>query len=104
MVDLETGQILHLHEGKNGNALISFLEDLKRKKAKIMAEAIDMSPAYMQAVRQLFPEVDVVHDLYRVVTIVNRAIDGTRRDMPRQLRGQAKQVIKGNRVRLVRAL
>jgi hypothetical protein len=50
------------------------------------------------------PEVNVVHAAYRVVTIVNRVIDGTRRDMPRQLSGQAKQVIKDSRVLLLRAL
>lgn len=104
VLDLETGQILHVHEGKDGNALIPFLEKLKRKKAKIMAVAMDMSPAYMQAVRQVFPEVDVVHDPYHVVTIVNRAIDETRRDMARQLSGQDKQVIKGSRFLLLRAL
>ena len=104
VLDLETGQILHVHEGKDGNALIPFLERLKRKKAKIMAVAMDMSPAYMQAVRQVFPEVDVVHDPYHVVTIVNRAIDETRRDMARQLSGQDKQVIKGSRFLLLRAL
>ena len=104
VLDLETGQILHVHEGKDGNALIPFLEKLKRKKAKIMAVAMDMSPAYMQAVRQVFPEVDVVHDPYHVVTIVNRAIDETRRDMARHLSGQDKQVIKGSRFLLLRAL
>jgi len=104
VLDLETGQILHVHEGKDANALIPFLEKLKRKKAKIRAVAVDMSPAYMQAVRQVFPDVDIVHDPYHVVTIVNRAIDETRRDMARQLSGQDKQVIKGSRFLLLGAL
>jgi len=104
VLDLETGQILHVHEGKDANALIPFLEKLKRKKAKIAAVAMDMSPAYMQAVRQVFPDVDIVHDPYHVVTIVNRAIDETRRDMARQLSGQDKQLIKGSRFLLLRAL
>jgi transposase len=104
VLDLETGQILYAHEGKDANALIPFLEKLKHKKAKIMAVAMDMSPAYMQAVRQVFPDVDIVHDPYHVVTIVNRAIDETRRDMARQLSGQDKQVIKGSRFLLLRAL
>lgn len=104
VLDLETGQILHVHEGKDANALIPFLEKLKRKKAGIMAVAMDMSPAYIQAVRQVFPAVDIVHDPYHVVTIANRAIDQTRRDMARQLCGQDKQVIKGSRFLLLRTL
>lgn len=104
VLDLETGQILHVHEGKDANALIPFLEKLKRKRAKILAVAMDMSPAYMQAVRQVFPTTDIVHDPYHVVTIVNRAIDETRRDIARQLSGQDKQVIKGSRFLLLSAL
>jgi transposase len=104
VLDLERGQILHVHEGKDANALIPFLEKLKRKKAKLMAVAMDMSPAYLQAVREVFPKVDIVHDPYHVVTIVNRAIDETRRTIARELCAQDKQVIKGSRFLLLRGL
>jgi len=104
VLDLETGHILHAHEGKDANALIPFLVKLKRKRAKIKAVAMDMSPAYMQAVHAVFPEVDLVHDPYHVVAIVNRAIDETRRDMARQLSGPDKQLIKGSRFLLLNAL
>jgi len=104
VLDLETGHILHAHEGRDAHALIPFLVKLKRKKAKITAVAMDMSPAYMQAVRQVFPGVDIVHDPYHVVTIVNRVIDETRRDMARELSGADKQLIKGTRFLLLRAL
>jgi transposase len=104
VLDLETGHILHVQEGKDANALIPFLEKLKRKKAKVKAVTMDMSPAYMHAVRQVLPNVDIVHDPYHVVTMVNRAIDETRRDMVRQLRGQQRQVIKGSRFLLLTGL
>jgi transposase len=104
VLDLETGEILHVHEGKDADALIPFLEKLKRTKAKILAVAMDMSPAYLQAVRQVFPQVDVVHDPYHVVTMVNRAIDETRRDMARELSGHDKQLIKGSRFLLLKGL
>jgi transposase len=104
VLDLETGHILHVHEGKDAHALIPFLEKLKRRKINILAVAMDMSPAYLQAVRQVFPQVDVVHDPYHVVTLANRAIDETRRDMVRQLSGEEKQVIKGSRFLLLKGL
>ena len=44
VLDLETGQILNVYEGKDAHALIPFLEKLKRTKAKIEAVAVDMSP------------------------------------------------------------
>lgn len=104
VLDLETGQILHAHEGKDAQALIPFLEKLKRKKIQLRAVAMDMSPAYLQAVRQVFPDVDIVHDPYHVVSIVNKAIDNTRRDIARELNSQDKQVIKGTRFLLLRGL
>ncbi len=104
VLDLETGQILHAQEGKDAQALVPFLEKLKRKKVQPLAVAMDMSPAYLQAVRQVFPEVDIVHDPYHVVSMVNTAIDQTRRDIARELNDQDKQVIKGSRFLLLRGL
>ena len=104
VLDLETGQVLHAQEGKDAQALVPFLEKLKRKRVQPLAVAMDMSPAYLQAVRQVFPEVDIVHDPYHVVSMVNKAIDQTRRDIARELNDQDKQVIKGSRFLLLRGL
>jgi len=104
VIDLETGAVLHAHEGRDAAALIPFLEKLKRKRANLRAVAMDMWPAYLQAVKQVFPHVDVVHDPYHVVAIVNRAIDETRRDLYRQLSSQERQVLKGSRFLLLRGM
>jgi transposase len=104
VLDLETGEIIHAQPGKDAAALTGFLMKLKRRKAKPLAVAMDMSPAYMQAVRQVFPDVDIVHDPYHVVALVNDAIDETRRDLSRQLSGQGKSVIKGSRFLLLMGL
>ncbi|MBA4395065.1 MAG: hypothetical protein C0407_16055 [Desulfobacca sp.] len=97
VLDLESGQILHAQEGKDARALVPFLEKLKRKKVPLLAIAMDMSPAYLQAVRQVFPKLDIAHDPYHVVSLVNKAIDETRWDIARELNDQDKQVIKGSR-------
>lgn len=104
VMDLETGQILHVAHGKDAAALSSFLKRLRRQKVKLRAVAMDMSPAYMQAVREVFPEVDIVHDPYHVVVIVNRAIDETRKDIYRYMTGEQRSIIKGSRFLLLRAL
>jgi transposase len=104
VLNLETGEILHAHEGKDADALIPFLKKLKRSKAQLQAVAIDMSKAYMNAVHHVFgDEVDIVHDPYHVVALANKAIDETRRDMYRSLKGDRKTVIKGSRFLLLRA-
>ena len=104
VIDLETGAVLYVHEGKDATALIPFLEKLRRKRVKLRAIAMDMSPAYMQAVKKVFPNVDVVHDPYHVVALVNNAIDETRRDMYQELSGQERQVLKGTRFLLLRGM
>jgi len=101
VIDLETGAVLHAHEGRDAAALIPFLEKLKRKRARLRAIAMDMSPAYLHAVTKVFPGVDVVHDPYHVVALVNRAIDETRRDLYQELSGQHRQVLKGSRFLLL---
>lgn len=104
VIDLETGAVLHALEGKNAAALLPFLEMLKRKKVKLKAIAMDMSPAYIQAVRSIFPDLDIVHDPYHIVALVNKAIDETRRDMYRELIGQDRQVMKGSRFLLLKGM
>jgi transposase len=61
-----------------------------------------MSPAYRNAIRQVFPEVDIVHDPYHVVALVNKAIDNTRREMARNLSGPDRECIKGTRFLLLK--
>jgi len=104
VMDLESGRILHVDQGKDAAALVPFLRVMRRKKVKLKAVAMDMSPAYMQAVKDVFPEVDIVHDPYHVVAMVNRAIDETRRDMYRTLSGEQRHVIKGIRFLLLKSL
>jgi len=99
VIDLETGAVLRALEWKDAAALIPFLEKLKRKKVKLKAIAMDMSPAYMQAVQSVFPILDIVHDPYHVVALANKAIDETRRGgaLYWKLTGQDRQVMKGSR-------
>jgi transposase len=80
------------------------LTKLKRHRVKLQAVAMDMSPAYLRAVREVFPDVAIVHDPYHVVALANRAIDETRRDMVRSLEGEERKVIKGCRFLLLKGL
>jgi len=102
VLDLETGEILFVNEGKDADAVLPFLYKLKRKKARLSAVAIDMSQAYIKAVREVFPDVDIVHDPYHVVALVNKAIDETRRDIARNLPDSERRYLKGSRFLLLK--
>jgi transposase len=104
ILDVESGQILHVNEGKDADAILPFLRKLKKKRAKLSAVAIDMSPAYINAVQKVFPTVDIVHDHYHVVAMVNQAIDETRRDLARDLTASEHSYIKGSRFLLLKGL
>jgi transposase len=105
VMDLETGEILHAHRGRDAASLLPFLWKLKRRGGRPLAVAMDMSEAYANAVREVFgTTVDIVHDPYHVVVLANRAIDETRRAMVRQLHGTERKVIKGTRYLLLRGL
>ena len=104
VLDLERGQILHGHEGRDAQALIPFLKKRKRPGANLRAVAIDMPPAYLQAVREVFPDRDILHDLYQVAALAKRAHAESRRDMCRDLKGQEQKVTQGSRFLLLRTL
>ena len=102
VMDLQSGAIVHAQPGKDAAALRGFLEKLKRAHAPLQAVAMDMSEAYLKAVREVLGErVEVVHDPYHVVALANQAIDETRREMVRELEGEGKQVLKGSRFLLL---
>jgi transposase len=85
IMDLESGMVLNAALGRDGNAILPFLYRLKRAQAPLQAVAVDMSPAFLKAVKTVFPNLDVVHDPYHVMALASRAVDTVRRDLARGL-------------------
>ena len=102
ILDLDTGRILHAAEGRSADAVIPFMRKLKAAGVQLQAVAMDMWPAYSLGVREVFKDVPIVHDPYHVVAMANAAIDATRRDMYRDLKGQDRNVLKGSRFLLLK--
>ncbi len=104
VLDLDSGAILHAQPGKDADAVVGFLRRLKRSRVRLKAVAIDMSKAYISAVRDVFgSKVPIVFDPYHVVSLANKAIEDTRIDLYRKLDGEGRKVIKGSRFLLLRA-
>jgi len=97
VLDLVSGAIVHVGQGKGGDALKSFWSRLGRRKQQIQAVAMDMSKAYIAAVREHLPKADVVFDPFHVIKLMNEKIDQLRRDLCRELQDDARSFIKGNR-------
>jgi transposase len=97
VLDLASGAIVHVGRGKGAEAIEDFWSRLGRRKGRVRAVAMDMSPAFIAAVREHLPKADLVFDPFHVVKLRNEKIDQIRRHLCRELQDDAKTFIKGNR-------
>lgn len=98
VLDLGSGAVVFVGDGKGADALTPFWRRLKCSAAAIEAVAIDMSPAYIQAVRENLPQAVVVFDHFHVIKLYNDKLSDLRRQLFNQIEEpQKKQVIKGTR-------
>lgn len=80
---------------KGPDALRSFWKRLRCSGAKIKAVAIDMSPAYIQAMSEHLPRAAVVFDHFHVIKLFNEKPSDLRGELYREATGQwQKQVLK----------
>lgn len=98
VMDLESGAVVHVGEGKGGDALKPFWKRLRASGAKIEAVATDMSPAYIEAVIHHLPNATLVFDRFHVIKLYHDKLSELRRELHRQLEDtMQKSVLKGIR-------
>jgi len=97
VLDLESGAVVFVGEGKGVEALDPFWRRLRRSGAQVEAVAIDMSQAYIRAVRAHLPEATLVFDRFHVVKLMNDKLSDLRRDVQRDAETAAQQLLKGTR-------
>ena len=66
VVDLDSGRVLHVGEGKGADALNGFWRKVKRKGIKIKHVATDLSAAFIASVMENCPEAVHVFDHFHV--------------------------------------
>ena len=82
VMDLSTGIVVFVGEGKDSHALTPFWEKIKRKRSvKIQAVAIDMSTAYIKAVSENLPKAKIVFDHFHVIKLFNDQLSKFRRQL-----------------------
>lgn len=99
VLDLSTGAVVFVGDGKGGDALEPFWKRLRRSKArKIKAVAIDMSPAYISAVIENLPDASIVFDHFHIIKLFNDKLSDLRRKLFREATDFLKKnVLKGTR-------
>lgn len=97
VMDLKSGAVVFVGDGKGSDALDPFWKDLGQTKAKIQAVAMDMGRAYIHAVRLNLPEATIVFDHFHVIKLFNEKLAQLRRDEQKKAEAQDKDVLKGTR-------
>ena len=98
VMDLESGAVVFVGDGKGADALKAFWKRLRPSKAVIEAVAMDMSAAYRGAVSAHLPKATIVFDRFHVVKLYNDRLSQLRRDLHREATEKMhKGVLKGTR-------
>jgi transposase len=98
VLDLKSGAVVFVGDGKGAEALEPFWARLKRQKVRLQAVATDMSPAYISAVLTHAPEATLVFDRFHVIKLYNDGLSDLRRKLYHEATDlMQKQVIKGTR-------
>jgi transposase len=103
VLDLETGAVVFVGDGRGGDALKPFWKRLRRTRARIEAVAMDMSPAYRQAVSTHLEGAVIVFDHFHVIKLFNGKLSDLRRSLYHRAEDQQKKVLKGSRWLLLKA-
>jgi len=97
VLNLSTGAVVFVGDGRGVDALKPFWRRLKASKAAVKAVAIDMSPAYISAVENNLPQATIVFDHFHVIKMFNDKLADLRRQLQAEAEESHKQVLKGTR-------
>ncbi len=98
VMDMDSGAIVFVGNGKGADALDPFWKRLKRAQADIQAVAMDMSPAYTSAVSANLPKAAIVFDHFHVIKLFNDQLSNLRRELYHEAKDVLqKKVLKGTR-------
>lgn len=102
VVDMDSGRILYVGDGKGTDALTGFWKKVKRKSVRIRHVATDMSTAFIASVMENCPEATLVFDHFHVVKLMDEKLDDIRRkaySMEKDV--NKRKVLKGTRYLLL---
>ncbi len=81
VMDLASGAIVFVGDGKSSKALEPFWKRLKHSRAEIKAVACDLSRAYIKAVKENLPDAALVFDRFHVTKLMNDKLSKLRTEL-----------------------
>jgi transposase len=103
VVDLETGRVVYVGEGRRVGSLSPFFKRLKRLGVRPKAIAMDMWKPYAKAVRLYYRGLPLVYDVFHILADYSRILNEIRVDETQKLEGHPEySLIKGSRFLLLK--
>lgn len=105
VVDHDRRRVVWAAEGKSSETLAPLFELLGEQRCRaIETVTLDLSAAFIKAVREGLPQAQMVFDRFHVQRLVSDAVDEVRRSIVRELQGDPEQAkdIKGTRFILLK--
>lgn len=101
VTDHATGRVVWAHPGKNADTLRLFFQQLGAERcARLRAVSVDMSQAYITAVREAAPQATLVFDRFHVQRLAHDALDQVRRGEVREAPTEDRKALKNSRFAL----
>ncbi len=92
-MDIETGAVIFLGDGKGADSLDPFWKKLKHSKAHIEAVVTDMSPSYIKAIEENIPQATHVTDPFHI-KLFNDQLSDLRRELYNETNDKLKKSLK----------
>jgi transposase len=103
VLNADTGELLHLDEGKKKASLESFFERLNEaQKATIKAVCIDRNGAYRAVIDEELPDAKIVFDKFHLLQNLGKVVDEVRCDENRKASAADLPLFIGQRFNLLR--
>lgn len=99
-----TGRVVWAGKDRKAKTLLRFFRKLgPERAAELEAVSLDMWEPYLSVVRKKAAQARVIFDRFHVVWHLNQAVDETRRQLVRKLKGQARRDLKNTKFPLLKA-
>jgi transposase len=96
--DLDGARVLDVTRGRTEESAVNVLNTLPEEvKQETEAVAMDMWPAFINAVGAALPKADIIHDRFHVKRMLNDAVDKVRRGEQAELRKLGDRTLDGSR-------
>lgn len=108
VTDHDRRRVIWVGEGKSAETFSEFFRELGPERCELIEiVTMDMSAAFVKAVRDNLPNAEIAFDHFHIVQLANKALDEVRRDLVREIKTEAPaeaKAVKGMRAALLYSL